>query len=58
MAKILLTYVEVNQAQIISNTINLSEYIEDLMTFTNGLSINKDINRTNFDILIQSQDFI
>ena len=58
MAKILLTYVEVNQAQIISNTINIKEYIEDLLTFTNGLSINKDISRANFDILIESQDFI
>ena len=52
MAKILLTYMEESQAQMISNTLNLEEYIDDLMTFTNKLSINKDISRANFDLLI------
>ena len=52
MAKILLSYIDAGQAQIIGNTLNLDEYIEDLLTFANDHSLTKDIPRSNFDLLI------
>ena len=53
MAKILLSYIESSQASIIGNTLNLEEYIEDLLNFASEHCLNKDdIDRSNFDLLI------
>ena len=52
-----MSHIDSNQAQILNSTMNLEAYINGLLEFVEANSINSQVDRTNFDLLLNAQDF-